>query len=173
MEVEQELSDLVRCYVSRLDQAAAEALVRRFQSMVAAPVARHIPSSDAEEICQEIFLDFFRNLSQLRDHSTVPGFLRQIALRRVCDYWRDRERSVAVDRNESPDTALSPTSSAEELTIARDRLRKLFAKLPARTRNIVRLAFIEDEPIRRIASILGISLISAKVEVFRVRKRLQ
>ncbi len=176
MNDEQETAALVKSFLATSDQEAAAVLVRRYQTLVSQTVSRHVPMGEVEEICQEVFLDFFRALPNLRDYSTTTYFLRRIAMRRICDFWRNRRRTGEVSQAEvaySPELISDPRISSEDRACLRELLEKAMSELSTRGQAIVRLSFIEGESLREVARILGISVVAAKVEAFRVRLKLR
>src|SRR5271157_1306009 len=51
---------------------------------------------EAEDLCQEVFLHGYRNLSQLRDDSRFPGWLMGITRRMCADWGRTRQRRPEI-----------------------------------------------------------------------------
>lgn len=64
------------------DREAFGTLVERFQQAVYATVYRRLGNhAEAQELCQDVFLQAFRKLPQLRDPACFGGWLRSIAAR--------------------------------------------------------------------------------------------
>lgn len=64
------------------DQEAFEELVRRFEGTVFAAAYRRLGNrADAQELCQEVFLQVLRKLHQLQDPRCFAGWLRSITSR--------------------------------------------------------------------------------------------
>ncbi|MBN1909369.1 MAG: sigma-70 family RNA polymerase sigma factor [Pirellulales bacterium] len=64
------------------DREAFDQLVERFEPMVRAIALRRLRNlADAQELCQEVFMQVLRKLHQLDDPRCFAGWLRQIAVR--------------------------------------------------------------------------------------------
>jgi len=75
------LAALVRSAQSG-DREAFDRLVDRFESTVYAICLRRLRNrADAQELCQEVFLQALRKLDQLQDPRCFAGWLRAIAVR--------------------------------------------------------------------------------------------
>ena len=78
---ETQLSDTVRA-AQRGDGAAFGRLVERYQRAVYATAFRRLGNhAEAQELCQEVFLQAMQKLGQLRDPRCFGGWLRSIAQR--------------------------------------------------------------------------------------------
>ncbi len=76
-----QLSDTVRA-AQRGDGAAFGRLVERYQRAVYATAFRRLGNhAEAQELCQEVFLQALQKLGQLRDPRCFGGWLRSIAQR--------------------------------------------------------------------------------------------
>ena len=75
------LSQLVAA-AQRGDRPAFGELVRRFERAVYATVYRRLGNhAEAQEMCQEVFMQALRKIDQLRDPRCFGGWLRSIATR--------------------------------------------------------------------------------------------
>jgi RNA polymerase sigma-70 factor (ECF subfamily) len=78
---ETQLTDTVRA-AQRGDGAAFGRLVERYQRAVYAAAFRRLGNhAEAQELCQEVFLQAMQKLDQLRDPRCFGGWLRSIAQR--------------------------------------------------------------------------------------------
>lgn len=78
---ETQLTDTVRA-AQRGDGAAFGRLVERYQRAVCAAAFRRLGNhAEAQELCQEVFLQALQKLGQLRDPRCFGGWLRSIAQR--------------------------------------------------------------------------------------------
>jgi RNA polymerase sigma factor (sigma-70 family) len=92
----------------------------------------------------------------------LRSYLYRTATNLVRDRWRALKRAHSVD--------ISIESSAAPPTLNPD-VRRLFAKLTLRERSLLWLAYVEQCDHREIAELLGLSVLSVRVSLFRARKR--
>jgi len=175
-----------RAFVDRARQGdldAFEELVRRHQHRM----VRYLRAlagrsgSDAEDIAQEAFLRAHRALAKFKGDSTFRTWLYQIAtnvartefgkrrqdpLRQVFRGKDDEEQKQEIDRIEAP-------GNFEAALVAKDRVRRALATLPADWREAVVLRDIEGLDYREIAAALEIPIGTVESRIFRGRERLR
>lgn len=142
------------------DRAAFADLVRKHQGMVFS-IALHSlrDGALAEELAQEVFLDFFNHLTDLQSAAHAEFWLRKVTSRRCIDYARRRKRQITVALDDAPELS-SPPAEADPYML--ETLRKLTASLPERARMVVLLRYQEDLAPAEIAETMDIPLNSVK-----------
>ncbi len=102
----------------------------------------------AEDICQEVFLQAYRHLSDLRDPDRIKVWLLRIAQNRIRNHWRDQARRPAppparevFEASEVPDPAADPRARAEQLIFSQQVLAGL-ERLTVLQRQVITLRFI-------------------------------
>jgi RNA polymerase sigma-70 factor (ECF subfamily) len=127
---------------------------------------------EARDITSETFVRVWTSSEPLRMNS-VKAYLFAIARNLHRKEWRRQSRHTAMDDtfSELPDSSATPTESAvnqEELqrTLAAMRL------LPEMDRTLLLLRAESDLSYEDIAATTGLSVVAAKVKVFRARARL-
>ena len=94
---ETQLSDTVRA-AQRGDGAAFGRLVKRYERAVYAAAFRRLGNhAEAQELCQEVFLQAMQKLDQLRDPRCFGGWLRSIAQRMAINRAVRRAPLVPAD----------------------------------------------------------------------------
>ena len=95
------------------DHDAFGELVQQFEATVFGTVLRRLRNrSEAREVTQDVFIQAFRKLSQLREPERFAGWLRQIAVRMSINRAVRRPREIVFSPEtfnafkSSPDTAL-------------------------------------------------------------------
>lgn len=157
------------------DRAAFADLVREHQAMVYSLAYQLVRDpGGAEEIAQEVFLDFYRNLSAIGTPEHATNWLRRVASHRAIDYSRRvrNRRGLPLDVADEPSVeprAIDPLLS--------ERLRRLIGKLPEAARAVVLLRYQEDLDPVDIAKTLEMPLNTVKSHLQRslavLRHRLQ
>jgi RNA polymerase sigma-70 factor (ECF subfamily) len=132
------------------DRRGPEWLLARYQMSVYTLTYRMLGNqADAEDATQEVFLRAFQRLHQYRPSEPFGGWLTGIARH----YSVDVERTV-LDR------------------LDRARVQAAVNRLPNRDRTLLVLRYWEDQPVDRIAQLLGMSEGAAKVALLRARRSL-
>ncbi len=165
-------ADLARAAAAG-DPRAAAMVWDRYSSMVRGILCRSIgPSSDVDDMVQDVFLGFFRKVSDLRDPSALKSFLIGITLRTAGSALRRKRvrRWLSLSATgELPDT--DPTISDPE---ARRSLRKLYEVLDQiddKSRMAFVLRHFEGYELTEVAEGLGCSLATAKRCLTRAQDR--
>ncbi|MCX5787268.1 MAG: sigma-70 family RNA polymerase sigma factor [Elusimicrobia bacterium] len=163
------------------EEAAFEVLLGRYQVRVFSFVARLAGNeSDAEDLCQEIFLKAFVNLEAYDQDRPLISWLLGIAHNCVVDFLRSRKPGVSLDDEEAPfDPPDSGQAVEEAVQSALDQqtFEGLIAELPERYREAMLLRHLEELDYAAMADVLGLPQGTVKIRLFRaremMRKRLQ
>lgn len=125
------------------DRAAFAELVRKHQAMVFS-IALHSlrDRALAEELAQEVFLDFFNHLRDLQSAAHAEFWLRKVTTRRCIDYVRRRKRQISIALDDAPELSTPPVDADPFLG-------KRFGNLRHRCRNGLEWWFCSG--IRRIS----------------------
>jgi RNA polymerase sigma-70 factor (ECF subfamily) len=147
------------------DSAAFAGLVRQHQGMVFS-IALHALRSRtaAEDLAQEVFLDFYRHLSRIESGAHAVSWLRRVASHRCIDEIRRRQHRPEVTVEVLPERGLAPVSREY---FVEQRLQALVATLPSRARVVVVLRFQEEMEPTEIAETLGMPLNTVKSHLRR------
>jgi len=110
----------------------------------------------ADDVCQQIFIQAFRDLSQFRERSTIRIWLFAIARHRVLDAARARHRAQARQQDfpaaEPVDTRLSPAESLDEMRL-REALMRSLERLDDRIRSAMLLRYQQGFTFQEMAAI--------------------
>jgi RNA polymerase sigma-70 factor (ECF subfamily) len=130
------------------------------------------PSSDAEDLTQDVFLSTFSRIPTLRDTGALRSFIYSVALRTL--KWELRRRRVRRILR------LSPTGRAPELPVAASdsesrqilgRFYQLLDQLGENERAVFVLRHMEGFKLEEIADQLGVSLATVKRWLSRSSER--
>jgi len=158
------------------DVAAQRALFRREYPRVNATIYRILgPTREVDDLVQETFIAAFRGLAKFRGDSRLSTWIDRIAVRVAFDHVRTRSR-VPVPLGLAPggDDVMGG-SIPDAQAHARDGLRRLYAEL-ARLTPEARTAFalyaIDGRSIADVAKLVGTSIVTAKLRIWRARREL-
>lgn len=153
------------------DPRAFERLVIQYQDMVARFVHRIIPSpEDREEVCQDVFVKAFFNVSKYRGEAKLSTWLFQIAYRTAISFKRKRVLSqVSLEDYEIADTR---GDVLEQGDVSREIARQM-GRLSLEERSVVTLYYMQDMSVDDIANIVERPAGSVKSILHRARGKLQ
>jgi RNA polymerase sigma-70 factor, ECF subfamily len=143
-------------------------------------VAYHIlgDAEDAHDVRQETFVSAFQSIGKFRGDASLQTWLLRICtnLCRKQLRSRDRHKNLLMGVHADYD-GLAPASQTTDPAAALDRSETLAAilcalrSLPEAQREIIVLREIEQLSYEEIAAVIGRSVQSVKVTLFRARKR--
>ncbi len=108
---------------------------------------------ESEDLCQEVFLQAYRRLGQLRDPSRFAGWLMSIARRSGAD-WRRKQRQLPRVGLEGVEAAGHAAEPADEES---QRLLDAIRQLPARERTALHLFYLAEQPASAAREVMGLS----------------
>lgn len=172
------------------DVAAQRALFRREFGRVNATIYRILgPTREVDDLVQETFIAVFRGLAKFRGEARLATWIDRIAVRVALDHVRARKgtpvalgvlggdeqgfarrdwKSGAIDE---PADASIPDAQAH----AREGLRRLYAalaQLSAEARTAFALYAIDGRSIAEVARLVGTTVVTAKLRIWRARREL-
>jgi RNA polymerase sigma-70 factor (ECF subfamily) len=159
------------------DVAAQRALFRREFGRVNATIYRILgPTREVDDLVQETFIAAFRGLAKFRGEARLSTWIDRIAVRVALDHVRTRKASpvalgVMGGMIDEPADASIPDAQAH----ARDGLRRLYAalsQLSPEARTAFALYAIDGRSIAEVARLVGTTVVTAKVRIWRARREL-
>ena len=158
------------------DVAAQRALFRREFPRVNATIYRILgPTREVDDLVQETFIAAFRGLAKFRGESRLSTWIDRIAVRVAFDHVRTRSR-VPVPLGLAPGAdEVMGGSIPDAQAHARDGLRRLYAELSRLTpeaRTAFALYAIDGRSIADVAKLVGTSIVTAKLRIWRARREL-
>ncbi|HEV2492215.1 MAG TPA: RNA polymerase sigma factor [Terriglobia bacterium] len=160
---------------------AFEELVRYYDKVVLR-LAFHLTGSeqDAQDVCQEAFLNAYRNLSRFRFECSFYTWIYRIVTNQCLDCLRRRRSRASVSREESgvlsnlPDHR--PAHNPERGLAARElrtRIARALEKLSPRERTVFHLRHHREMKLRSVAAMLNTSEGNARHILFRATQKLR
>lgn len=158
-------------------------LLDKYQNMVFSLTIRRIPVHEVEDVAHETFIRAYRNLASFRGDSSFGTWLRRIALRNCCDFYRKRRIAFAApdlgdDEKDWLETAGQSLAESEFKRLA-DRknaieiVRMTLSQLPPEDRALVEMVYFDGLPIKEAATVLEKSLTATKVKAMRARHKMR
>jgi RNA polymerase sigma-70 factor, ECF subfamily len=154
------------------DREAFGRLYERYAGLVHGVLLAKVPSSDVDDLVQDVFVMALRRLSDLRDAEKFGAWLAAIARNRACDYYR---RSFPEDQmdDETPETSVTssnPGADAEDHATA---VLNMVKSLPEAYRETLILRLVEGMTGPEIAARTGMTHGSVRVNLHRGMEQLR
>jgi RNA polymerase sigma-70 factor (ECF subfamily) len=136
--------------------------------------------ADAEDICQEVFMQAFKSLRRLKDPERFSGWLFRIAANRVKDHYRkQRVRAIFsflpdVERDAEAVATTDERNSVMENLERQEfwgRVHTMLDRLSQMEREVFLLRFIDDLGIREISEVISKSQSTVKTHLYRALKK--
>lgn len=134
---------------------------------------------DAEDACQETFVSAYFNLESNSNPSNLSSWILTILYRRCLDILRRRQRSIRLVhkvKTEMPRKTSNPGDSRENSKGPAGKLplfQRVLQLLTEKEKLVFSLWANEDYSFQEIAGILGCSQSTARVHLFRARKKIK
>lgn len=137
-------------------------------------VAKRVPTSDVDDVVQEVFLRMQRGLGTLREEERFGPWVYQVARSAIVDHHRARARHPIAEDDDRADPAAEeddPNAATEALLA--QYVAPFVAMLPSPYREALTLTELEGISQREAAEMLGISVSGMKSRVQRGREKLR
>ena len=158
------------------DREAFRPLVERYQNAVSAAALAIVRDvSWSHDIAQEVFVEAWSNLPQLREPNSFGPWLLQITRRRALGSLRGQVRRLSRD---DAWHSLEPLAAADAETLAREHetqqeLLAALESLPDDARELLVLFYREGQSTRQLASLLELSEAAVRKRLQRAREALR
>jgi RNA polymerase sigma-70 factor (ECF subfamily) len=160
------------------DEEAFESLARRLRATIRGWARRFTGDpDDAEDVTQVVLLKLHQHLDRFRGRSALTTWLYRLTRNVAADIHRRRARRSALMAVHAPalEAVDAIDDAGDEAAIARlaAAVRECYERLPARQRDVFRLADLEGRPTAEIAELLGIEPSTVRVTLFKARRTIR
>lgn len=149
-------------------------LVERHGGLVFARIRRIVRQpDDAEDLAQEVFLQAFRRLGQLRDESRFSPWLSKIAENTARKWYRRRMVQVRFERlltGEWEELAVDDSGAERE---ARMMIRQAIRRLSKAHRDVIEKHYFEGRSYAETAYQLGLEVNTVRSRLQKARQRIR
>lgn len=149
------------------DEAAMDDFVRKYYPQILQYCRYHCPDRQwAQDLTQETFERFFRNLADYQHIGKAACYLYTVA-RNLCIDWerKNRERPIGVVGTD----VAQESDRTDERMLIEDALQRL----PDEMREVVILHYFQEFSLKEISEILKIGVPLAKYRMKRAREQLR
>ena len=135
------------------------------QSMVFSLALRYLRNREtAEELAQDVFLQFYRQIDQIESGAHATWWLRRAICHRSIDEMRKRKYRPSIGLEDAPEPA---QWAAEADPFLQGQIRKLIEALPEKARMVVLLRYQEDLDPTEISEMLEMPISTVKSHLHR------
>ena len=162
----------------RGDQAAFRTLVEQYQDFVFSIALKILKNrEEAEEVAQDTFVKAYRALGNFEQRSKFATWLYQIAWRTSIDRYRSRPKaSRSLDDEEThlqiKDDAATPFQQVKQKNTAAI-IKSALAEMKPEDATLITLYYLNEQSVKEISEITGLTLSNVKVKLFRLRTTLK
>lgn len=157
------------------DRSAFGELFERFQPTVYAIAMRRLREhADAQELCQDVFVQAMLKIDQLRTPEAFIGWLRQITVRMAINRAVRRRHSVAVEPELLEATLMNETSPLDLALESerQDEVRAGLERLGDMDRDTLVAFYVDGQSLLEMADSFAAPLGTIKRRLHTARKRL-
>ncbi|MDO8497443.1 MAG: sigma-70 family RNA polymerase sigma factor [bacterium] len=157
------------------DERALGIFYKTYYQLLFGFIARRLPDTAlAEELTQDVFIDFLEALRDFRFQSSVKTFLFSIAKNKIIDVIRKKKIKKILFSSlpayfveELASVMFDETLEKKELTL---KIKNVFDSLPNDYQVVLRLKYIEGEKVKKISQKLTLGFKATESLIFRARK---
>jgi RNA polymerase sigma-70 factor (ECF subfamily) len=153
------------------DQFAFGRLYEQYAGMIHGILLANVPSEDADDLVQDVFILAMRRISTLRDANCFGGWLSAIARNLAQDYYRRRRPTDSLAGDPPATVPLAP-SADPDLGMA-DQILDAIRTLPDAYRETLILRLVEGMTGPEIAARTGLTHGSVRVNLCRGMRMLR
>jgi len=144
---------------------------------------RFLSDSQAEDLVQEVFIKADKGLDNFRGDASAKTWLYRIATNTLCDFLRSKSHHVDEANIQIPVHELekikdlSPADISIEQGAIREEMnacvKAFIQRLPDNYSTVLVLGDLEGHTNQEVSDILGVSLETVKIRLYRARARLK
>jgi RNA polymerase sigma-70 factor, ECF subfamily len=150
-------------------------IIVKYESQVASIIYGMVGhSTDAEDIGQETFIRFYKNLKNFRGESGVGTYLTRIAINLSLNEIKRRKRkNVLFHTNDTETLEIADNSTKISLNEDEDSIHRAIQKLTPKFRSVIILRLVEGYSTQETAKLLKIPVGTVLSRLTRAQKKLK
>ena len=166
--------ELVERCLARQPEAWRSLYDRHFSRVLRLVHAIGITDSEADDLCQEIFLIVYRHLRGFRGDARLSTWIHRLATREAIRHAKRRRlKRALLDMLGRAQAPALPRDWSENEAARRQYLIQLLSRLPPERRLALVLFEIEGRPVEEIAETCGCAVNTVWTRIHRARQQLE
>ncbi|GKX31838.1 RNA polymerase sigma factor [Vallitalea longa] len=172
------MDDSIEKLIER-DQIAFRALVEEYQNRFLSMAYKYTNDyNDAEDLCQEIFIKIYQNISSFKNKSKLSTWLYKIAINTCIDWGRKDKRNLSSLMNfgDKEVKQVKSNHNTEDIIIYKEYqkvIHNTVYSLKDKYKSIIILYHFNQLTYKEISSILNISTKTIETRLYRARKQIK
>lgn len=160
--------------LGRNDKTALRELFHQHYPSVCQAIHRFIHDRNlVEDLAQEVFIRFWEKRQQIDIHSSIPAYLRRMAVNEALGYLRRNKHYIEeITPQVSNDTDFSGEEQYLHNELAQT-IQEAIQQLPPRCRLVFQMSRFEDLSYKEIATQLNISVKTVENQMGKALKQLR
>lgn len=167
------MSSLVERTLDGNSQAVAE-FYQKFSPKILRFLSTKLPKDDAQELTNDVFLDAIDTLPMLRKHEKLLPWLYRIAHNKMVNFYRKKKiKAVILSQIPYLELVAKEINQPEfqwEKNNLRDRIETAFHSLSQNYRQILKLHYEDELPVKTIAVLFQLSPKATESLLYRARQ---
>lgn len=159
------------------DRNAFAALVDHYKDMVFTLALKMVKNrEEAEEVAQDTFIKVYKSLGKFKGESKFSTWLYKVAYNTCLDRLKKHKSVQSVvtidDDTDHEVTTISNIFESIEAKERRQLIQNCLDLMPGEDSFLLTLYYFEEQSVKEISKIIGISSNHVKIKLFRSRKKL-
>ena len=141
--------------------------MRMYADMVYRIAYRYVKNSiDTDDVFSEVFLAYFKKERTFESEEHRKAWLIRVTINCAKDLLEQRSQLQQIHEETVPDQAIPDTDTYMDLHAAIEQLRPEY-------REVIKLYYLDDLPVKQIAQVLGKNENTVKTQLSRAREMLK
>lgn len=140
------------------DETAFDELFHRHKDRVYSLVYRTVGPTEADDVCQDVFVGIYRSLRKFKGDASFQTWLFRVTLNTCTDHLRKKgRRPTALPLEEASELVDKSADVGREVSMGwtQDQIEQAIECLPASERSVVEMHYVHDLSYREMSKALG------------------
>ncbi|WP_031425969.1 RNA polymerase sigma factor [Flavimarina sp. Hel_I_48] len=152
-------------------------LIERYERLVFSLALRMMKNrEDAEEVAQDVFVKAYQSLNSFKGEAKFSSWLYRITYNRSLDMLARKKRQPTFENTETIVNlnldAIENVLDAMERKTQQELIQQAINQLEADEAFVISIYYYQDQSVKEIAEITGLSESNVKIKLYRSRKKL-
>lgn len=160
-------------YINRIrdgDAAAYSFIVEKYRNMAYTIALKMIRNpAEAEDATQESFIKAYEAIHTYKGNAKFSTWLYTIVYR-TCLYILKQHKTLPIDQVQEWEDAQPPPLESSERS---KYISKAISELPPTEAIVITLYYMNENSVKEISKITGLSMANVKIQLYRARKKLE
>ena len=156
-----------------MDEQSIVNLYKDFSPQISRYLKRKLPLTEVDEILSDVFIEAIDSMPTLKKQSNLKAWIYKIAHNKIVDFYRKRKiKSFLLSQVPYLELFAKEINQPEfilEKNQIRDRIESAMTAIAQKYRNILRMHYEDQMPIKKIALVLNLTPKATESLLYRAR----